>query len=423
MPLSMRHRDVGHDHVGAQLARRLHHRAAVLDDAGELELLREQALQSLGDDAMVVGQQDAGLARSSFTPAPTRPPWCRAPACSRCRARRAAGARARACWPGPGSRGRASAPGSKPLPLSLTASCKPAVARRQQHGHRARAAVARGVAQRFLRDAEQAQRRLAGHRRPARRAHPPPPAASPWRATRSHSARSASTSPRSSSTEGCRRYDSACTSSLRRTRSLRIVRTRRPPRAALEPAGVDGEAREALRQVVVQLAREAAALVLVRGEQAAAQADGLLFGTPAPRALEQQRRDQAGLQQHDRRRPPESAAGAAPTARAAGSAPRRRAAAATRECPSAASSRQSKAGALGSGARDSRRALCLPQHARGQLRRDVRLRANVDVRSAHDALAELVVEDAEDRRARHSRMAASARSFSCSTPSAPTANK
>ena len=53
------HRDVGDHEVGLEFLRRTHHGAAVLDDGGELELVGEQALQSLGDDAMVIGQQDA----------------------------------------------------------------------------------------------------------------------------------------------------------------------------------------------------------------------------------------------------------------------------------------------------------------------------------------------------------------------------
>ena len=76
---------------------------------------------------------------------------------------RATGAPARACWPGPGWHARASCAGSKPLPLSLTASCRPLVTRRQQYRHCARAAMARGIVHRLLRDAEQTQRRLVGH--------------------------------------------------------------------------------------------------------------------------------------------------------------------------------------------------------------------------------------------------------------------
>ena len=45
--------------------------------------------------------------------------------------------------------------------------------------------------------------------------------------------------------------------------------------AALELAGIDGQPCHALREVIVQFAREAPALVFVCGEQAAAQAQCL----------------------------------------------------------------------------------------------------------------------------------------------------
>ena len=123
----------------------------------------------------------------------------------------------------------------------------------------------------------------------------------PWRATRSHSALSASTSPRSSSTEGCRRYDSACTSSREPHQVLAQWAHAFGRRGRmLHAAGVDGEARQPLREVVVQLAREVPALVLVRGDQAPAQIDGFVF-RPAARLAAEQRGDEGGLEQHDRR--------------------------------------------------------------------------------------------------------------------------
>ena len=54
----MRHRDVGNDHVRPQPLRGLHQRPAVFDDRNELELLLEQALQTLSDQTMVIGKQD-----------------------------------------------------------------------------------------------------------------------------------------------------------------------------------------------------------------------------------------------------------------------------------------------------------------------------------------------------------------------------
>ena len=88
----------------------------------------------------------------------------------------------------------------------------------------------------------------------------------------------------------------------------------RRPRAALELARVDGQPCQPLREVVVQFARQAAALVFVRGEQPAAQPKRLLFGTPAARALDKERSDQAACSSTIDA-PAESGSGAAPRAR------------------------------------------------------------------------------------------------------------
>ena len=46
---------------GRSSATACHQAAAVLDDAGEFEVLLENALQALGDDAVVIGEQHARL--------------------------------------------------------------------------------------------------------------------------------------------------------------------------------------------------------------------------------------------------------------------------------------------------------------------------------------------------------------------------
>src|SRR5215472_12273192 len=119
--VQLRHGDVGDDHVGPELARRLYQRASVFHDTGEIELLRQDALQPLGDDAMVVGQQHAGPAHAgthatTVVPRPGVLSMSSSPRSRRTRSRMPA--RPRLAW----SLARA---GSKPLPLSLTASCNP----------------------------------------------------------------------------------------------------------------------------------------------------------------------------------------------------------------------------------------------------------------------------------------------------------
>ena len=69
----------------------------------------------------------------------------------------------------------------------------------------------------------------------------------------------------------------------------------RPRPRLLHAAGIDGEARKPLREVVVQLAREVLALVLVRRQQAAAQVQRVVLLAPPPRALEEERSDEGGL--------------------------------------------------------------------------------------------------------------------------------
>jgi hypothetical protein len=69
--------------------------------------------------------------------------------------------------------------------------------------------------------------------------------------------------------------------------------------SVLHAPGVDRGPRETLAEIVVQLAREAPALVFVRSEKAAAEIDRLLLGAPPPRMLQKKRADQRRLEQDD----------------------------------------------------------------------------------------------------------------------------
>ena len=168
-----------------------------------------------------------GAATAKLMPAPTRSPWCRAPACSRCpelpRSRRT---RSRMLARPRLARSRDCA-GSKPLPLSATASCSP----RSRGDSNTVTALARPWRVALLSASCATRNRHSDVSLGTALGTPCASTStrtSPLCATRSHSARSASTSPRSSSTDGCSRYDIACTSSLRCARSLRMAAASAP---------------------------------------------------------------------------------------------------------------------------------------------------------------------------------------------------
>ena len=203
------------------------------------------------------------------------------PARSRCRACRAPAAAVRACSRSRGS-SAAAPPGIEPdtvvrtarsrPPSDLPAARRPRCARRRD-GPRCSTPPARRGTGRALRPA--GWRAIPG--RDVRESF-----STPWRPMRSHSARSASTRPRSSSTDGCSWYASEWTSSLRRaspSRTARSVSAGAPTGAAISAAAhVDRQHGEPLRQVVVQLAREERALLLVRADEPLAQIAQLDLG-------------------------------------------------------------------------------------------------------------------------------------------------
>ncbi len=59
-PVQVRHGDVRHDHIGVQFLRRVNQGAPVLHHPHQIELGAEQASQTLGHHAVVVGEKNAG---------------------------------------------------------------------------------------------------------------------------------------------------------------------------------------------------------------------------------------------------------------------------------------------------------------------------------------------------------------------------
>ena len=160
---------------------------------------------------------------------------------------------------------------------------QPAVQASQANLRLARSGMACDVAQPLLRDAEEAERDVARQPLGSSRTF----ASSRVEHVcekRSHSDFNASIKPRSSRIEGWSRYDRACTSSLNRTRPSRIARiggSGRTRQTRSLAAGIDRQQRQALRHVVVQLARKARALLLLRVDQPSAQLVRCGFRAPA----------------------------------------------------------------------------------------------------------------------------------------------
>ena len=156
----------------------------------------------------------------------------------------------------------------------MTLTFRRGVSALQVHEDLPRAAMFRGVLQRLLHDAVHAERDvlrqsvrhvLVREREITRRAGRA--RAEGWRAP--------SGSPSSRSFAGCRRCDRSCTLLARPCARLRAARANRSPRSAAFCRSVSDQ-RDLLADVVVQLAGDARALVLLRQDQAAAQIRNLL---------------------------------------------------------------------------------------------------------------------------------------------------
>ena len=299
------HGDVGDDDVRPQCPGRLDQRAPVLHHAHQVELGREQALQRLGHQEMVVGEEHArtargGSSRASFRREPRRRSSCPGRARSRCRACRSPAARARACSPGRGSVPVSGLSGSKPTPSSRTArSSPPSICRSVTLAARApawratllSASCATRNRQSAASFADDGGQRVELHRELEPRPAPEPFAFRPQRLGQAE---------------------------LLEDRRVQLVRqgvdvlaeaheplAHRPHRLGLRPvrrgelgaADVDRQHGEPLRHVVVQLAREQRALLLLGPDQAPAQIAQLVLGALALRdvAEDAERADRASV--------------------------------------------------------------------------------------------------------------------------------
>ncbi len=301
-------------------------------------------------------------------------------------------------------------PGSKPTPSSTRRSSRPAAARLAGERHLLRFRVPCDVAEPLLRDAEEAERRLPGRRRPA----------VPDVERDRHGFELRETlglrPQRLGQTEVVERRGVQLIREgvhvLGQTRELLAQRAARHRVAAgagafhrngggiLEPGRIDRQPRQALAEIVVQLARDRLALLLLRVEQAAIEDVHALLCQTAPGALHEEGGDEERLDQDDSDRDENGIAVRLPESGRAEPqlAPRRQ-----------AGKRNVEAFELAPVVRDDDRhrrrhrdvcggfALEEPQR---DFRRPARLPGDGHERSSDDAVAELLGEPAEDGRLR-----------------------
>ncbi len=170
--VEVRHGDVGDDDIRPQLRRGRHQLAPVFHHPHQLELRREQALQRFGHQEMVVGQEEPRTARgghddlpltgtqaTTVVPCPGSLSMSRVPFTSRTRSRMLARPRLRAepGWPS-----------AKPTSVIPHREQPAPVQSAQRHACGVGPGVVGHVAQRFLRDAKETERRVPaevrGHR-------------------------------------------------------------------------------------------------------------------------------------------------------------------------------------------------------------------------------------------------------------------
>ena len=277
--------------------------AAVLDDADELELGLEQALQALGDDPVVVGEEDA---RPAHATAPgERNPGQHDRALSRdagdlqpAADEMQAFAQAHVAEP----QASAACTRIETDAVVAHAELERAIRRAQSDRHPAGVRVAGDVAQRLLGDPVEAERRVGGElRRRLREAQLDLDALGAGEALdlgaqgvgEPEVVEDGGMKPAGERVHVVAQPDELLAHAAQR-RAATLARL-----LPLDLRGVDGEAGEPLGQVVVELPRQPASLLLEGGEQAAVEGPHLALGGSPVAALHQQPDDQCRLQGED----------------------------------------------------------------------------------------------------------------------------